>query len=129
MKFELDVIYNNGDTGETDSQVVNFDASDEKTELLAAICSGRATNETLGQLFKHLYDNPNMDGTDAGVAYETVWGIMSRWAFDELGWHDVTVDVVGLKVDGQEYPFDPDMVDFQEWSLQLSREGFMYCYS
>jgi hypothetical protein len=44
-----------------------------------------------------MYDYPIIDGVNSGEN----WGIMSCWAFDKLGWHPVTVDVIRLVVDGE----------------------------
>lgn len=133
MEFELNVTYNNADSGEMDEQVIKVSSDDEKTIILASMCKGRPSQEIFEKLFKKMYDNPNMDGVDAGILYNEIWAIMSKWAFDELGWHDVTVDIVGLLIDGEkttlEKQIEIGMLDNSVWSLQLARDGYMYCYA
>lgn len=130
MKYELEVTYNNADTGETDSQSISVQSADSTLEFLAISCSGRPTGEMFEKFFKKMFDNPDNDLESAGVLYSEMWAIMSNWAFSELGWGDVTVDIHGLKVDGEEIPINQLMIDINDWSLQLSRsEGYMYCYS
>ena len=141
MKIDLDVIYKNGESGETKEGSVTLDASDEKTISMVEDIKSGVTHEALESFFKHLYDNTNedrpMDGSEVGVGYETLWDQFSQRAFDgqgkrSLGWHDVTVDVCGLRIDGKEIwdesSHDYDEVDCYEWRLQLVREEkFMYC--
>tara|TARA_B110000211_G_C14057027_1_gene543832 strand:- start:1572 stop:1973 length:402 start_codon:yes stop_codon:yes gene_type:complete len=133
MNFELKVTYNNADSGETDEQVIQVSSDDEKIFVLALTCEGRPSEETFENLFKKMYDNPSMDGVNTGVLYNEIWTIMSRWAFEKLGWHDVTVDVIGLVIDGEKTKLEKQveigMLDNKVWSLQLSRDGFMYCYA
>ena len=133
MRFDLNVVYNNSDTGNSDEQVISIETADQTMIFLGTVCESRPTDETFDNLFKKMFDNPTMDGVDRGVLYDEIWPIMSRWAFEKLGWHDVTVDVVGLSVDGEKTKLNSmveiGMIDNNSWSLQLSRDGFMYCYS
>jgi hypothetical protein len=129
MNFELTVRYNNADSGESEEQNISFEANDNDTKLLVAACRGDLNEESLGNLFKHLYDNPNMDASGTGVAYNKIWTQMSHFAFERLGWYDVTVDVFGLKIDDLVFEIDLGSIDISQWSLQLSREGYMYCYA
>ena len=133
MKFDLKVVYNHADSGETDEQTLSLETDNEKMEFLGTVCSSRPTHQTFEQLFKKMYDNPTMDGAEKGELYDELWPIMSRWAFDKLGWHDVTVDVIGLAIDNEETQLEKfveiGMIDNRDWSLQLSRDGFMYCYA
>jgi len=77
-----------------------------------------------------MYDNPTMDGLNTGVLYEELWSIASRWAFEKLGWYDVTIDVVSASVDGRPLDYSVESIDISQWSLQLEREaGYMYCYN
>lgn len=132
MKFDLKVEYNNADSGETDQQIISIETDDSKMEFLGTVCSARPTHQTFEQLFKAMYDNPTMDGAEKGALYDEIWSIMSRWAFEKLGWHDVTVDVIGLTIDNEETKLEKfleiGMIENRDWALQLSREGFMYCY-
>lgn len=132
MNFELKVVYRNADTGHYDEQFIEVSTEDEKIQFLGSVCSSRQTPETFDQLFRAMYDNPTMDGAQKGALYDELWPIMSRWAFDKLGWHDVTVSVIGLKIDHEdtklEKLLEAGMVDDNDWALQLSREGYMYCY-
>ena len=127
MKFSLETVYRNADTGHSDDQVVLVESDDASLCELAKACAHQPTAENFRNLFKTMYDNPNMDGTEVGVLYGELWAIFSRWGFEKLGWGDVTVDVVGLSIDGERLPLDSDNFDVNEWSLQLSRDGFMYC--
>lgn len=130
MKYEIEVIYNNADSGEQDEQVITVESDSEDLQILAITCESRPTGEMFNKFFRKMYDNPNMDGTDAGVLYEELWAHMSHWAFDKLGWGDVTVDVQGLSVDGEKLEINTLLYDINDWSLQLSRDGgYMYCYS
>ena len=133
MKLDLKVVYCNADSGESDEQIVSVETDNETIDFLATVCDSRPTEQTFETLFKKMYDNPTMDGAEKGILYDEIWPIMSRWAFDKLGWDDVTVNVIGLKIDGDETKLeqmiDIGMVDNMAWSLQFSREGFMYCYS
>lgn len=133
MKFELKVVYYNGDNGQSDEQVIAIETENEKMQFLGVMCSGRPTHQTFDQLFKTMYDNPTMDGASKGELYDELWPVMSKWAFDKLGWHDVTVSVIGLLIDGEDTRLEEfvekGMIDNGDWTLQLSREGFMYCYA
>lgn len=131
MDIELKVTYTNADSGARIENGIDVSSDDEILIRLAKTCQSRPTEKNFETLFKKMYDNPNMNGVDAGILYNEVWAIMSRWAFDKLGWHDVTVDVIGLIINGEltslEAQVEIDLVDYQLWSLRLSREGFMYC--
>lgn len=127
MILEFDVVYFNGDNGERDEQTFSIETDNQEVDFLTTVCSSRPTEETFVKFFKRIYDNPTMDGAEKGILYDEIWSIMSRWAFDKLGWHDVTVDVIGLRVDGENMRIDENMMDIDSWSIQLSREGFMYC--
>lgn len=129
MKIELDVTYSNADTGHCDEGKIEFEVNDSKTQSLVSALNDGVTGQALEELFKHLYDNPNMNGVDAGVVYEDVWKDLSFWAFEKLGWFDVTVDVNGLVVDGRRYEIDVTTIDTRDWALQLDRAGYMYCYN
>ncbi|MDA8966155.1 hypothetical protein N9E84_03645 [Planktomarina temperata] len=133
MKLELKVTYNNADSGEIDEQIIEINTENEKIFFLATTSESRPTDEVFDKLFKKMYDNPTMDGLNTGSHYEEIWQIMSRRAFEKLGWYDVTVDVIGLVVDGEktklEKLVETGMIDNKAWSLQLSRDGFMYCYA
>lgn len=133
MKLDLKVVYYNADSGESDEQIVSVETDNETMDFLATVCDSRPTEQTFETLFKKMYDNPTMDGAEKGILYDEIWPIMSRWAFDKLGWDDVTVDVIGLTIDGDETKLeqmiDIGMIDNRVWSLQLSPEGYMYCYS
>lgn len=133
MKFELKVVYRNGDNGQSDEQIIVIETENEKMEFLGMSCSGRPTHQIFDQLFKAMYDNPTMDGAEKGELYDELWPIMSRWAFDKLGWHDVTVSVIGLSIDGKDTRLEECIelgtVDEGDWAIQLSREGYMYCYA
>ena len=133
MKLELKVTYNNADSGEIDEQIIEINTENEKIFILATTSESRPTDEVFDKLFKKMYDNPTMDGVNTGIHYEEIWQITSRRAFEKLGWYDVTVDVIGLVVDGEktklEKLVETGMIDNKAWSLQLSRDGFMYCYA
>lgn len=133
MKLELKVTYNNADSGEIDEQIIEINTENEKIFILATTSESRPTDEVFDKLFKKMYDNPTMDGVNTGIHYEEIWQITSRRAFEKLGWYDVTVDVIGLVVDGEktklEKLVETGMIDNKTWSLQLSRDGFMYCYA
>ncbi len=133
MKLELKVTYNNADSGEIDEQIIEINTENEKIFFLATTSESRPTDEVFDKLFKKMYDNPTMDGVNTGIHYEEIWQITSRRAFEKLGWYDVTVDVIGLVVDGEktklEKLVETGMIDNKAWSLQLSRDGFMYCYA
>lgn len=132
MNFELKVVYRNADTGHYDEQLIALSTDNEKIQFLGAVCLSRPTPQSFEQLFRAMYDNPTMDGAQKGALYDELWPIMSRWAFDKLGWHDVTVNVIGLKIDNEdtklEKLLETGMVDDSDWALQLAREGYMYCY-
>jgi hypothetical protein len=127
MNFELTANFNNFDSGHSAEWIISFEANDDATQQLVAACRAEVTEDSLEKLFKHLYDNPEMEASGTGVAYDAIWSQMSRFAYDKLGWHDVTVDVFGLTVDDFVFEIDPDALDISRWALQLSREGFMYC--
>ena len=129
MKIKLVVQYNNADTGDRDTQEISVESSDETLEMLAVTCDSRPTAQSFTLFFKHLYDNPNMDGSKVGVLYHDLWNIFSGWAFEKLGWGDVTVDIIGVSIDDNPLKLDLDMIDNTDFSLQLSRDGFMYCYA
>lgn len=129
MKIDLEVVYNNSDSGETDEQNISLETFDEKIEFLATVCDARPSEQSFEALFRKMYDNPTKDGAEKGVLYDEVWPIMSNWAFDNLGWSNVTVDVVGITVDGEKLRLWPVMFEITQWSLQLNQDGFMYCYA
>jgi hypothetical protein len=128
MKFSLETIFRNADTGHSDEQTVVVESDDASLCELAKVCAHQPTQENFRNLFKKMYDNPHLDGTEAGVLYGELWTIFSRWGFEKLGWGDVTVDVVGLSIDGERLPLDWDNFEVCEWSLQLSRDGFMVLF-
>lgn len=132
MNFDLKVVYQNADTGDIDEQIITISTDNEEIIFLGTICSARQTHQTFEELFKAMYDNPTMDGIKKGALYDEIWPIMSQWAFDKLGWHDVTVDVIGLTIDDEdtnlERSLEIGLIENRDWAIQLSREGFMYCY-
>lgn len=83
-----------------------------------------------------MYDNTAMtlmeDG-NKGVLHDELYEIFSRRAFEKNGWHDVTIDVIGLSVDGEETRLEKFIhsgtVENRIWSIQMTRDGYMYCYS
>jgi hypothetical protein len=131
MKINLQLSFMNGDSGERAEHEVDVEISDNKHITAAWVCESRPTEETFTVFLRGLYDNPNMDGSKVGVAYNALWENFSNFAFDELGWHDVSVDVVGVSIDGEETKLgkmiDIGMIDTQPFMLSLSRDGFMYC--
>ncbi len=132
MKIELDVVYRNADSGEIDEQTIAVETDDEKLSFMATACEFRPTAQSFITFFKTMYDNSELSGSGAegnGVLYDQIWAIMSRWAFQKLGWHDVTVDVTGLVVDGDRIPIDDMTIEISDWSLQLVRDEGMYCYN
>lgn len=130
MNIELTVFFNNADSGQRDEQTVQLKCHDETLEKLAHICFSEPTQRSLNEFFRRMYDNPTMDGLNTGVLYEELWSIASRWAFEKLGWYDVTIDVVSASVDGRPLDYCIESIDISQWSLQLAREaGFMYFYN
>lgn len=133
MKINLELKINNADSYESDDRSIEIEIGDEKVIAMAWVCESRPTEQTFTVFLRALYDNPNMDGSEVGVAYHEIWDNLSRYAFDKLGWHDVNVDVVGLSIDGEETKLgkmlDIGMIDNQPFALQLTRDGFMYCYA
>lgn len=129
MKIQLVVQYNNSDTGDRDIQEISLESNDETLEMLATTCDSRPTAQSFTLFFKYMYDNPSMDGSKVGVLYHDLWTIFSSWAFEKLGWGDVTVDINSVSIDDKPLRLDLDMIDNTQFSLQLSRDGFMYCYA
>lgn len=130
MKYEIEIIFYNADSGQQDEQIITVESDSEDLQTLAIACGSSPTGEMFNQFFRKMYDNPNEDGTDAGILYEELWTHMSHWAFDKLGWGDVTVDVQGLSINGEKVEINLEAIDIRDWSLQLDRDGgFMYCYA
>jgi ClpX C4-type zinc finger len=130
FKLEMKQIFKNSDSGEEAEFNFSLSVSNEKINDLIDQCRNEQSSDNFAQLFKRLFDNPNMDGTDAGVCYDECWKAFSKYAFEKLGWSDVTVDTVGLVVNGTDLGLDPNLIDCSPFSLQLSKEsGFMYCYA
>ena len=138
MKIELDVIYENGETYEFRESQATLDVSDEKTISMVEDIKRGVTQEALDNFFRHLYDNPELDGSVVGVGYEVLWNQFSQYAFGGpnnrgLGWYDVTVNIARLRIDSKEIwnGSSPDNeIESYPWRLQLVREGqYMYCCS
>lgn len=130
MKIDFEVTYNNGDTGEQDQQTISLETDIDEIATLHLLCEHSPTQDNFVTFFRKIYDNTELDGGEKGLLYDDIWPIMRRWAFDKLGWHDVTIDVNGCVVNGTPLSIDHETMDVVDWSLQLSREeGFMYCYS
>ena len=133
MKVSLQLKFNNADSLENADRSIDVEISDEKVIAMAWVCESRPTEQTFTVFLRALYDNPKMDGSEVGVSYNELWDDFSRFAFYNLGWHDVTIDVVGISIDGEETKLakliDIGMIDTQSFSLQLSQDGFMYCYA
>ena len=133
MKIDMKIVYNNADNGERDAQAVSVASEDDRLEYLGAICTARETEQTFEQLFKEMYDNTSMDGGKKGVLHDELYEIFSRRAFEKNGWHDVTIDVIGISIDGEETRLEKFIysgtVENSVWSIQMTRDGYMYCYS
>jgi len=138
VKINLLLRLNNADSHETDDRSIDVEITDDNVVSLGWQCDSRPTEEMFTKFLRALYDNPsgevpNYDDTSLGVAYHEIYDNLSRYAFDKLGWFDVTVDVIGLTIDDEETKLakflEIGMIDNQPFALQLSREGFMYCYA
>lgn len=133
MKIDMKIVYNNADNGERDEQAVSVASEDDRLEYLGAICTARETEQTFEQLFKEMYDNTSMDGGEKGVLHDELYEIFSRRAFEKNGWNDVTIDVIGLSFDGEETRLEKFIysgtVENSVWSIQMTRDGYMYFYS
>lgn len=132
MKIELELIYRNGDNGESDEQNILVETDNENVILMAVRCASNPSAEELTAFFKSIYDNPYLSGSGAdqnGYLYDKLWPLMSEWAFNKLGWHDVTVDVVGISIDNESIHIDIYNIDTSDWALQIVRDEGMYCYN
>ena len=130
MKIELALIFNNADSGHQAELTIQLEGHDETLKKLALICFSEPTEQNLNEFFRRMYDNPTMDGLNTGVLYKEFWSIASKWAFEKLGWYDVTIDVVSASVDGRPLDYSIESIDINHWSLQLAREaGCMYFYN
>lgn len=138
MKVKLELALNNSDSHETDRRTIEVEINNDRVIAMGWVCESRPTEESFTTFLRALYGNPNCDlpkadDSQLGVAYHEIWDNLSRYAYDELGWHDVTVDVLGLYIDGEETKLakllDVGMVDGAPFALQMSRDGFMYCYN
>ena len=129
MKIDFEVTYNNADTAEQDQQTISLETDLDELAILHLACEQNPTQQNFVIFFRKIYDNTEMDGGEKGLLYDDLWPVMRRWAFDKLGWHDVTIDVHGCVVNGIQLRIDNETMDVADWSLQLSRDGFMYCYS
>ena len=130
MDIELTVFFYNADSDQRDEQTVQLKCHDETLKKLAHICFSEPTEQNLNKFFRRMFDNQAMDGLNSGVLYKEFWSIASKWAFEKLGWYDVTIDVVSASVDGRPLDYSIESIDINHWSLQLAREaGCMYFYN
>lgn len=133
MKMVLFINFKNSETGETADNNFEINMDDKRTCSLATACKINPCQDTFTNYLKALYDNPCMDGTNVGIAYQQLWDKFSHYAFTKLGWHDVTADVYDIILDGERMGLncmiDAGTIDAEQFSLQLTREGFMYCYA
>lgn len=129
MKITIEVQYRNSDSGDTHEESISVNTSNQEIEDLVITCKHDPSTDSFTNLFKRIYDNPTMDGAEKGLLYDELWPVLSRCAFDDLGWHDVTVEILGVLVEDESIGFDLDQIDNSLFALQLSRDGFMYCYN
>ena len=131
IQFEIQVIYTNGDTGETDEQILEFTAN---TSIIASVLNELTLDPSeleIGRLFREVFDDKSQQSEAQPSAYQQCRALLCDWAFNHLGWHDVTVDIVRARIGDRVIPIDVDTMDVQMWSLQLVRgdgEPYMYFY-
>ena len=64
--------------------------------------SGGKSDEEWKSIFFHLFDNAKIGQTGkTGIYYREAAEILTRVAFDKLGWGDVTIQFYGIKVNGK----------------------------
>ena len=131
MKIKMQVSYCNGDNGFREDGSIVVETNDKAVSPMVEKCKADPCEQNFNELFRALYDG------EQGIVYTQVWKALSHMAYDELGWHDVTVDVVGISIDDEELIIDEEsggdltwLDEYQMWSLQLVRgENTMYCYN
>jgi hypothetical protein len=133
MKLILYCLFENG---------VNMDCSDiltfdfdvdhlEEMETLIINCKKTQEEESFVEIFQKMYDRTS---DFKGFFYDAIFGKLSNYGWYRLGWHDVMIRVVGLKIN-DEYILNPDTLQDKDWyvdrwAIQLVREddgGYMYC--
>ncbi|WIW95454.1 zinc ribbon domain-containing protein [Altererythrobacter rubellus] len=132
VSISLQLVYNNADTGHSDEQIVSVETDNVEILKLITACLDQPSEDAFNILFCKMYDNPGFGGMlrsgSPGALYSELWPLMSRWAFEKLGWGDVTVDVIGAVINGTDLGIDVETMDTNRWSLQLVRGEGMYCY-
>jgi len=130
ISISLQLVYNNADTGHSDEQIVSVETDNAEILKLITACLDEPSEDAFNTLFLKMYDNPGFGGMSGspGALYSELWPLMSRWAFEKLGWGDVTVDVIGAVINGTDLGIDVETMDTNRWSLQLVRDEGMYCY-
>lgn len=122
--IELDVLFRNGDSGEDDERTYPVELAEGQLEAEIAALRAEVSRDTLVAFVKGLYQEPDSDGAARGVAYEPLLTEFAYYGHERLGWHDVSVMVKGIRIDGEAIEISDDQMDEvmrDELFLQLVR--------
>ena len=130
VSIELIADLYNSETGEQHELEVHI----SKAPLTAVeAINGNLQAEHWKEIFYELFDCPvnGVTGTE-GILYSQVTEIVTRAAFDKLGWHDVTAQVRAISIGAKKVELIQSDLDIlsDELGFQLVREDrSMYFYA
>lgn len=123
--IELDVTMTNGDTGHQDDSTVKVELDEGQLDEQIQALRSEVSNETLINFLKGLYAEPGRTDMPKGAAYDHLLAEFTTGAYDDLGWHDVSVSVSAIRIDGEPVEVTDDQLDeilYQEMAIQLVRD-------
>lgn len=106
----------NADSGEDHEVAVEINVQSESLAADFEVVAKDADAEVFSSCYKGLLE-------EGAEGYATTSGILTRIAFDDLGWQDVTANFMKLVVNGHEVLFSDEALEIfgEELGLQLVR--------
>lgn len=120
LKFFIDL--RNADSGHSHDLELEFE---QVSQSISSRFSPNKSVEQWKELFFELFDNPEMGETASeGLLYKLALQVVTKTAFDKLGWHDVTLQFTGVEVNGNKIALtEADEDIFSDYlGIQLVRE-------
>jgi len=120
LKFFIDL--RNADSGHSHDLELEFE---QVSQSIYSRFSPNKSVEHWKELFFELFDNAEMGETSSeGLLYKKTLQVVTKTAFDKLGWHDVTLQFTGVEVNGNKIALtEADEDIFADYlGIQLVRE-------
>jgi hypothetical protein len=102
-KIQLFLTFTNGDTSETDEQEMEIDIPSQFDSQLNDL----ENSENLITFYKAIV-------SEGSPCYQDILQKFTWWAYDKLGWHEVTIDFNSIKVKNMHVEYGDALNDFRD---------------